>query len=83
MAILSGFGAVNYPYTSMKIFIQPVSHSDILNTERKLMQTMEMVNAKKKRIALDRRKNKSNISKPGIWGMLSSVSNIASGESEF
>ncbi|XP_063700242.1 Golgi pH regulator [Culicoides brevitarsis] len=80
MAVLSGFGAVNYPYTSMKIFIRPVSNSDILNTERKLMQTMEMILAKKKRIALDRRKNKSNISKPGIWGMLSSVANNVSGE---
>lgn len=81
MAVLSGFGAVNYPYTSMKIFIRPVSQSDILNTERKLMQTMEMILTKKKRIALDRRKNKSNISKPGIWGMLSSVTNT-SGESK-
>lgn len=82
MAVLSGFGAVNYPYTSMKYFIRPVSQSDILNTERKLMQTMEMILAKKKRIALDRRKNKSNISKPGIWGMLSSVTN-PSGESTY
>lgn len=81
MAVLSGFGAVNYPYTSMKVFIRPVLQADILNTERKLMQTMDMILVKKKRIALDRRKNKSNVSRPGIWGMLSSVANRPPGES--
>uniref|UniRef100_U5EKS7 Putative g-protein coupled receptor n=1 Tax=Corethrella appendiculata TaxID=1370023 RepID=U5EKS7_9DIPT len=72
MAILSGFGAVNYPYTSMSYFIRPVSQSDVINIERKLMQTIDMILVKKKRIALDRRRNKTN-TKTGIWGMLSSV----------
>lgn len=75
MAVLSGFGAVNYPYTSMKYFIRPVLQADVLSTERKLMQTMDMILVKKKRIALDRRRNKSNIAKPGIWGMLSAATN--------
>jgi len=73
MAVLSGFGAVNYPYTNMKYFIQPVLQTDVLNTERKLMQTLDMILVKKKRIALDRRRNKSNIAKPSIWGMLSAA----------
>lgn len=73
MAVLSGFGAVNYPYTSMKYFIQPVSQSDVLNTERKLMQTMDMILNKKKRIAMEKRRKKSNTTKPGIWGMLSAA----------
>ena len=71
-AILSGFGAVNYPYTSMAVFIRPVSQSDVINTERRLMQTMDMILVKKKRIALDKRRNKTNM-KQGIWGMISSV----------
>ena len=75
MAILSGFGAVNYPYTSMTYFIRPVLQSDVINIERRLMQTMDMILVKKKRIALDRRRQKPNSSKTGIWGMISSVTN--------
>lgn len=76
MAILSGFGAVNYPYTSMTIFIRsvriyfiqkensliiiqinlgnfrPVTHSDIQLIEKKLLQTLDMILVKKKRIAI-------------------------------
>lgn len=76
MAVLSGFGAVNYPYTSMTYFIRPVSQTDIANTERKLMHTLDMVLVKKKRIALEKRRNKANnTSKQGLWGMISSVTN--------
>jgi len=55
MALLSGFGAVNYPYTSMAMFMRSVTASDVAQIERKLMQTMEMVVAKKKRIAVAER----------------------------
>ena len=50
MALLSGFGAVNYPYTSMARFMRSVTQADVNQIERKLMQTQEMVIAKKKRI---------------------------------
>lgn len=85
MAILSGFGAVNYPYTNMTYFIRPVSQSDVINVERKLMHTMDMILSKKKRIALDRRRNKtSNNSRQGLWGMISSVTQRPPGaESKF
>lgn len=74
MAILSGFGAVNYPYTNMAYFIRSVSQSDVINVERKLMHTMDMILSKKKRMALDRRRNKTaNNTRQGIWGMISSV----------
>ncbi|XP_040162086.1 Golgi pH regulator [Anopheles arabiensis] len=78
MAILSGFGAVNYPYTSMSYFIRPVSQSDVVNLERRLLQTMDMILVKKKRIALDRRRNKPN-QKQSIWGMISSVTQRPAG----
>src|SRR5690242_7646114 len=39
MALLSGFGAVNYPYTSMTYFMRVVTPTDINSLERKLMQT--------------------------------------------
>lgn len=77
MALLSGFGAVNYPYTSMKYFIRPVSQSDVLNTERKLIQTMDMIIVKKKRIALERRRNKTNNAKTGLWSMLSAAARFS------
>ena len=55
MALLSGFGAVNYPYTSMAMFMRSVTASDVLHIEKKLLQNMEMVVTKKKRVALAER----------------------------
>ena len=52
MALLSGFGAVNYPYTSMTIFMRRVTQADVQQIERKLLLTMEMIVTKKKKIAL-------------------------------
>ena len=46
MALLSGFGAVNYPYTSMNIFMRSVTQDDVIKIERKLLQTMEMISMK-------------------------------------
>lgn len=84
MAILSGFGAVNYPYTSMTYFIRPVSQTDVLTLERRLLLTMDMILAKKKRIIIDRKQNKQHQTKQGIWGMLSSVASLSSSsESNF
>lgn len=79
MAILSGFGAVNYPYTSMTYFIRPVCPVDVQTLERRLLLTMDMILAKKKRIATDRKQNKTNHTRQGIWGMLSSVAQLSSG----
>ncbi|CAK1549232.1 unnamed protein product [Leptosia nina] len=89
MALLSGFGAVNYPYTSMAIFIRPVTQADVLSIEKKLLQTMDMILVKKKRIALAEansvgaRQNysmmdQSNVKSRGFWtNILSSVGSIA------
>ncbi|RXM98558.1 Golgi pH regulator [Acipenser ruthenus] len=55
MALLSGFGAVNCPYTYMSYFLRNVTDSDILALERRLLQTMDMIVSKKKRIAMTRR----------------------------
>lgn len=75
MAILSGFGAVNFPFTNMSYFIHPVTQNDVINTERRLMQTMDMILVKKKRIALERKRIKPNTTKQTIWGLISSVAN--------
>uniref|UniRef100_T1JAQ6 Abscisic acid G-protein coupled receptor-like domain-containing protein n=1 Tax=Strigamia maritima TaxID=126957 RepID=T1JAQ6_STRMM len=77
MAFLSGFGAVNCPYTYMSYFMQPVTNSDIYSLERKLMQTMDMIIGKKKRIAIAMKESlQKNINEQvskGIWNMLKSL----------
>lgn len=73
MALLSGFGAVNYPYTSMSYFIKQVSQNDIINLERRLLKTVDMISCKKKRIAIEMRKNRELYQRPRLWNILSSV----------
>ncbi|KAL3284881.1 hypothetical protein HHI36_019018 [Cryptolaemus montrouzieri] len=76
MALLSGFGAVNYPYTSMRYFIREVTISDVHNIEKKLKQAMDMILVKKKRIAVAKKQaanNSLHSVKQGIWSMLSSA----------
>ncbi|KAJ8922298.1 hypothetical protein NQ315_004240 [Exocentrus adspersus] len=77
MALLSGFGAVNYPYTSMAYFMRDVSEADVLNIEKRLIQTMDMILIRKKRIAIAKRQSldkvNDSVNKRSIWGMLSSV----------
>ncbi|GLV42794.1 Golgi pH Regulator [Carabus blaptoides fortunei] len=74
MAVLSGFGAVNYPYTSMAYFIRDVNPADVMSTEKRLMQTMDMIIIKKKRIALAKKSVPNDDGqKKGIWGVLASV----------
>lgn len=82
MAILSGFGAVNFPYTNMDYFIHPVTQNDVLVTERKLLQTIDMILAKKKRIALEKRNRlkQPNTTKSSFWGLLASVTNTTGSE---
>lgn len=72
MAVLSGFGAVNYPYTSMAYFMRPVSYADVQSIEKRLLQTMDMIIAKKKRIALTKKGEGDGQpeTRSRLWGML-------------
>ncbi|CAB4058688.1 GPR89 [Lepeophtheirus salmonis] len=71
MALLSGFGAVSYPYTSMAMFMRQVTLSDIHQIEKKLTQTLDQVLAKKKRICLAEREKARQLlegqSRNGWW----------------
>ncbi|KAI8384486.1 Abscisic acid G-protein coupled receptor-domain-containing protein [Radiomyces spectabilis] len=51
ISLLSGFGVVNAPYSTFKIFARPVSERDYAVAERAYEQTMTVINDKKK--ALD------------------------------
>lgn len=77
MAILSGFGAVNCPYTYMTYFIRDVTDSDIHRIEKRLLQTLDRIIAKKKKIAEAKRESlrQAQRSTPstGIWGLLKSA----------
>lgn len=72
MALLSGFGAVNYPYSSMAYFMRPVSYADVQAIEKRLLQTMDMIIVKKKRIALAKKGEMMGQSevRSRLWGML-------------
>ncbi|XP_078402175.1 Golgi pH regulator [Cetorhinus maximus] len=82
MALLSGFGAVNCPYTYMSYFLRNVTDSDILALERRLLQTMDMIVSKKKRIAMTRRmmyqRGEVQNKPAGFWGIIKSVTSSSS-----
>lgn len=65
------------------LLCRPVSPIDVLVLERRLTLAFDMILAKKKRIAYDRKMNKPSNSRAGIWGMISSVTQRPAGaESE-
>ena len=43
MAVLSGFGAVNFPYTSMHFFLRPINDAEIMSWEKRLMQNYNLI----------------------------------------
>ncbi|KAI9217811.1 Abscisic acid G-protein coupled receptor-domain-containing protein [Blastocladiella britannica] len=50
MAVLSGFGAVNSPYTTMTYFMRSVSESDVKIAERNFVCSVDALFNKKKRV---------------------------------
>ncbi|KAL5019993.1 hypothetical protein ScPMuIL_002885 [Solemya velum] len=84
MALLSGFGAVNYPYTSMFYFIRAVTDTDIQAVEKRLLQSVDMIIMKKKRMAIAKRDSlrqaSLNRNHGGIWGMIKNVTSGGSSE---
>ncbi|CAD1476794.1 unnamed protein product, partial [Heterotrigona itama] len=82
MALLSGFGAVNYPYTSMAYFMRPVTYADVQVIEKRLLQTMDMIVAKKKRIALAKKGEvvEQNGARSRLWGMFGPLSGTKSNQ---
>src|SRR5699024_8427227 len=85
IAMLSGFGAVNYPYTSMTYFTTSVSPVDLATAEKRLIQTWDKIVAKKKQIATIMHNEKisfeqSSFTKPSqsFWSYLTSFGTSSS-----
>lgn len=60
MAFLSSYGAVNFPYTNLALFLHPVDKKDIDQLERQILQTTDSIFKKKK---LLKEKGKSSVKK--------------------
>ncbi|CAH8598512.1 unnamed protein product [Schistosoma rodhaini] len=77
MAFLSGFGAVNYPYSCMTYFALSVSNTEIRTAERRLLQTVDMILVKRRRLAqfqFEARVNRTTNEKSNtFWNMLRTV----------
>lgn len=80
MALLSGFGAVNYPYTSMTYFMKEVTSRDINSLEKKLLQTYDMIAVKKKRLAVMEKEKTTHSASSTLWNMFKSSITYNSGE---
>mmetsp|Transcript_8230 Transcript_8230/g.18400 ORF Transcript_8230/g.18400 Transcript_8230/m.18400 type:complete len:526 (+) Transcript_8230:131-1708(+) len=48
VAMLSGFGAVNFPFSSVHSLLRPVTQQQVADTEQRLLRTMNAVAAKKR-----------------------------------
>jgi hypothetical protein len=51
LGILSGFGAVHFPYTTIRVFNRSISDAKVFSLERKLVQSVETIVERKKRAA--------------------------------
>ena len=71
MAILSGYGAVNSPYSYSSYFLREVTDDDIHFVQKKLLNTQNVIVSKKKRIAYKRHlryiHERNNPSESGGW----------------
>ena len=65
MAVLSGFGAVNSPYTYSSYFLREVTDEDIHIIQKKLLNTHNVIISKKKRIAQQRHQRADQTAESG------------------
>ncbi|WIA14392.1 hypothetical protein OEZ85_002920 [Tetradesmus obliquus] len=78
ISILSGYAAVDFPYSYLSLFIRPVEEGEISAMEEQYRQALEVCAEKKKRILLisqevGRQPAKSGRQGTGLFGALSSM----------
>eukprot|EP00011_Vannellida_sp_DIVA3-517-6-12_P005399 CAMPEP_0114612864 /NCGR_PEP_ID=MMETSP0168-20121206/4837_1 /TAXON_ID=95228 ORGANISM="Vannella sp., Strain DIVA3 517/6/12" /NCGR_SAMPLE_ID=MMETSP0168 /ASSEMBLY_ACC=CAM_ASM_000044 /LENGTH=447 /DNA_ID=CAMNT_0001823853 /DNA_START=57 /DNA_END=1400 /DNA_ORIENTATION=- len=67
MAMLSGFGAVNTPYSHVAMFLEHVEEAEIARLRRQLQQTTAEIFAKKKRIFTQKKPDSNAGSSLFFW----------------
>jgi hypothetical protein len=50
LGVLSGFGAVHFPYTTMRVFNRAIPDAEVSSLERRLVQSVETIVERKKRV---------------------------------
>lgn len=75
MSILSGFGAVSFPFLNLRFFMKEVSASDVAQAERQLLQTMEKISLKKRKLLVAQKlsKEESDSKKSAATSFLGSL----------
>ena len=81
MAMLSGFGAVHSPYTTLFYFLKPVTDADIGSAERKLQNIVDVLFSKKKRWVAGERRMKVSMQGRDGWSPWQRVAGWFSGPS--
>ncbi len=73
IAVLSGFGAVNGPYTYLAYFLRSIDDTEIQALERRLLLTMDRLLIRKKRLALAKVSLKNHLTNTPARGFWSSL----------
>ncbi|KAJ3211811.1 hypothetical protein HDU67_004285 [Dinochytrium kinnereticum] len=68
MAILSGFGAVNTPYTSLFFFLKGVTAEHVRSAERELEGTQDLIIEKRRKLAEVLKRKGGGGGRGGEWG---------------
>lgn len=63
MSMLSGFGAVSFPFLNLRFFMKEVSASDVAQAERQLLQTMDKISMKKRKLLVAQKLSKEESDK--------------------
>lgn len=61
MSILSGFGAVSFPFLNLRFFMKEVSANDVAHIERQVLQTMEKISLKKRKLLAAQKHSKEEM----------------------
>ena len=79
LGALSGFGAVHFPYTTIRIFHRTIPDAEVLSLERRLVQSVETIVERKKEIETLKREMVRETSERGAKRSGGVLGRLASG----